>query len=491
MKTDRFTIKFLPDAVEAKAQKGETVLAAAIDAGIYINSSCGGDGVCGRCKVIINKGNFKTQPSGRISQEEKKKGYVLACLTTVQGDLEVLVPEESRLDFNRLSAQDADLLRLKGVYSQVEEVDAGKPIIDEKVFVHSPFADKSHLGVAFDIGTTTVTGQLVELKTGKILGTKATYNRQAVFGSDVISRIVYASEQGGLEQLHRAVIDNINEIIRELAGENKIKPDDIMAVMVAGNTTMIYLLLKEDPSRIRKAPYNTVANFPVRRAIEAGITVNPHGLLACIPGVSSYVGADTIAGVIACGIADKEELSLLIDIGTNGEMALGNSEWLVCCAASAGPAFEGSGVGCGMRAAKGAIEDISIDRKGLKLDIKVKTIGNEKPKGICGSGYIDALAEMLKAGIIDKNGKIDKRIASARIRTGLDGMELIVAFKNETAVGKDIVITEADIENLKRSKGAIYSACESLVRKVGVNLSDIKKIYVAGGFGVSLDMEKA
>lgn len=489
MKPEEFTVKFLPDNITVKAKKGETVLAAAINADVHINSACGGDGTCGRCKVIINKGNFKTQPTGRISPEEKKKGYVLACLTAVHGDLEVLIPEESRLDFKQLSDEDARLLRLKGIYSEAEEVEAPRPIIDERIFAHSPLGD--NLGIALDIGTTTVTGQLVDLNTDKILGTKASYNRQAVFGSDVISRIIYADEEGGLEQLHHAVMGNVNEIINDLSREHKIGPDDITAVMAAGNTTMIYLLLKADPSNIRKAPYTTTANFPVRKAVEAGIKINPRGPLACIPGVSSYVGGDIVAGVIACGMADKEELSLLIDIGTNGEIALGNSEWLACCAASAGPAFEGSGVNCGMRAAKGAIEDISIRRDGSHIQITIKTIGKEKPKGICGSGYIDSLAEMLSADIIDKNGKIDRGIKSDLIREGLDGLELVIAAKNETAIGRDIVITEADIENLKRSKGAIYSACATLVRKVGVALSDIKKIYVAGGFGVSLDIEKA
>ncbi|MCM8781577.1 MAG: 2Fe-2S iron-sulfur cluster-binding protein [Candidatus Omnitrophica bacterium] len=289
---DHFIIQFLPDNIAVKAKKGETILACAVHAGVYINSSCGGDGVCGRCKVIVRKGNFKTQPTGRITHEEKKQGYVLACLTTIQDNLEVLVPPESRLDLEKVSEEEAKFLRLKGIYSEVQDVEAGGPIIDESIFVHSPLATKiflkippptlddkisdlerlyreirrkrdisimqtglanikrlgnllreskwqitvtlgkrnetteivliepgdtsnNNFGIAFDIGTTTVTGQLVDLNTKKIIGTKSTYNRQAVFGSDVISRIIYASEEDGLDRLHHAVIDNINEIIKE------------------------------------------------------------------------------------------------------------------------------------------------------------------------------------------------------------------------------------------------------------------------------------
>lgn len=558
---ENFKIKFLPDNKEIKVKRGETILACALDAGIYINSSCGGDGVCGRCKVIVKSGDFSAQPTGRIAPEEKRQGYTLACLATVEGDLEVFIPPESRLDLEKMSEEEEKALRLKGMYSEAQDVEAGSPIIDEKAFSHSPLASKIFLkvppptlsdsisdlerlyrelrrkseipimqtgltnikrlgailresdwqvtatlgkrnetteivliepgdtsaknfGIAFDIGTTTVTGQLVDLNTKKILGTKATYNKQAAFGSDVITRIIYASEGEGLDRLHHAVIDNMNEIIKGLVGEHNLTLNDVTAVMVAGNTTMIHLLLRVDPTFIRKEPYVPTANFvPVVRAIEAGIKVNPRGLLACIPGVSTYVGGDITAGVIATGISEAGDLTLLIDIGTNGEIALGNKEWLTCCAASAGPAFEGSGVRCGTRAVKGAIEAVTIKKAGKDLDVKAGTIGNAPPVGICGSGYIALIAEMLKSGIINKDGKINKDIKSGRIKEGEDGLEFIVA--------DNIVITEADIENLKRSKAAIYSAAAILVKKLGLDFSDIKKIYIAGGFGTSIDIEKA
>ncbi len=334
-----------------------------------------------------------------------------------------------------------------------------------------------------------MSAQLVNLNTKEVLGTKATHNKQVTFGDDVISRIIYAAEQGGLEKLHHAVIDNVNALIQALVKEHKLNLSDVNAVKCAGNTTMVHLLLKVDPTFIRKDPYIPTANsVPVIRAIEAGIKINPRGLLACVPGISTYVGGDITAGVLASGINRTKKLSLLIDIGTNGEIVLGNKEWLVSCAASAGPAFEGSGVTCGMRATKGAIQRVKIKDADK---VKLTTIANTKPKGICGSGYIDCLAELLRCGIIDRKGKFVEKISSSRIRKGNEGREFVLAFKKETETDADIVITETDIENLKRSKGAIYSASATLLKKLNLNFKDIKQFYIAGGFGTYLDIDKA
>ncbi|MDD5253414.1 MAG: ASKHA domain-containing protein, partial [Candidatus Omnitrophica bacterium] len=255
-----------------------------------------------------------------------------------------------------------------------------------------------------------------------------------------------------------------------------------------GNTTMIHLLLSVDPGHIRKEPYVPTANFlPVLRAAEAGININPRGLLSCVPGVSSYVGGDTTAGVLSSGIYQNDKLCILIDIGTNGEIVLGNKDFLVACAASAGPAFEGSGITSGMRASNGAIQKVSINK--ADFEVGYSTIGDKKPKGICGSGYIDLLSSMLEAGIIDKGGKI--KTEGKRIRQTATGKEFIVCFKHESDSLSDIVITEADIENLKRSKAAIFSATAILVKHLGLSFSEIHKIFIAGGFGTYLDIERA
>jgi uncharacterized 2Fe-2S/4Fe-4S cluster protein (DUF4445 family) len=329
----------------------------------------------------------------------------------------------------------------------------------------------------------------VDLNSKKVLGTKATYNKQATFGSDIITRIIYAQEADGLEKLHHAVIDGMNQMVQELIQEHNIDLNDVNCILCAGNTTMIHLLLRVDPEYIRKDPYVPTANFvPTIRAAEAGIRINPRGLLSCVPGVSGYVGGDVTAGVLSCGLDEKEDLSVLIDIGTNGEIVLGNKEFLVSCSASAGPAFEGSGVACGMRSAKGAIQRVKISPKDLKVDYQ--TIGEAKPRGICGSGYIDLIAEMLSCGLIDKSGKI-KALKNKRLRTGEYGQEFVVAFKEEAEATSDIVITETDIENIKRAKAAIYSATAILLEHMNLEIAKIKKFFIAGGFGTYIDVGNA
>ncbi|MFA5350795.1 MAG: ASKHA domain-containing protein, partial [Candidatus Omnitrophota bacterium] len=358
----------------------------------------------------------------------------------------------------------------------------------EIVLVESGDTTNKNFGLCFDIGTTTISGQLVDLNSKKILGTKATYNQQATFGNDVITRIVYAGQSDGLEKLHEAVCSTMNQMILELIQENNVDLNDVNCIVCSGNTTMIHLLLSVDPAHIRKEPYVPTANFlPVLRAAEAGININPRGLLSCVPGVSSYVGGDITAGVLSSGIYQKDELCMLIDIGTNGEIVLGSKDFLVACAASAGPAFEGSGVTSGMRASSGAIQKIDIGK--TDFTVKYSTIGNKKPRGICGSGYIDLLSSMLEAGIIDKGGKI--KATGKRIRQTDTGREFVVCFKEEADSLLDIVINEADIENLKRSKAAIYSASAILVKHMGLSFPEISKIFIAGGFGTCLDIEKA
>jgi uncharacterized 2Fe-2S/4Fe-4S cluster protein (DUF4445 family) len=289
-------------------------------------------------------------------------------------------------------------------------------------------------------------------------------------------------------------VDTVNELIAALVAEHGISLNEVTAVTCAGNMTMTHLLLRVDPFFIRREPYVPIANFiPVIRAAEAGIKINPRGLLACLPGVASYVGGDITAGVLASGLDEGEGLYMLIDIGTNGEIVLGNREWLVCCAASAGPAFEGSGVHSGVRAMYGAIQKVQIDPS--TYQVRSSTIGESRPIGICGSGYVDALAAMFKAGIIDRSGKIRTTLPSSfkkmRIKA-MDGeMAFALATAEESATGKDVLITEVDITNLIRSKGAIYTASKVLVDRMGMKLTDLDKFYIGGGFGNYLNIEKA
>ncbi|MCX5697487.1 MAG: ASKHA domain-containing protein [Candidatus Omnitrophica bacterium] len=561
---EKIKVTFYPENKTVVVAKDATILTAAISAGIYINSSCGGDGVCGRCKVIVKKGRVLTQLSGHINAEEKKQNIYLACVSEAQSDLEVEIPQQSRLNLEGLTQEEVSR-RLKKDYTEpedVERIDTGRkpgfkrrpftrkfylelpaPTLEDKLsdldrlerklntqsglaVSHTSLSSIKNLGellrssdwkvtvtvgkknntaeiiliepgdtsgrnfgFVFDIGTTTVSGQLVDLTSGKILGTKATYNKQAAFGSDVITRIVYAKNGEGLQELYQAVADDMNEMIKSLVTEHHVDLNEVTCATCAGNTTMIHLLLRVDPTYIRREPYVPTLNFvPVLRASEVELRINPRGLLTCLPGVASYVGGDVTAGVISSGLDRQDELSVLIDIGTNGEIVIGNKEFLISCAASAGPAFEGSGVSNGMRASSGAIQRVSISAGSLESSYAV--IGNTKPLGICGSGYIDLISEMLKAGILDKDGKV-KELKNDLIRKNDNVREFIVVPKDKSGTGGPIVINEADIENLKRAKAAIYSALSILVKHMGFGFNDIKKIFIAGGFGTYLDMEKA
>jgi uncharacterized 2Fe-2S/4Fe-4S cluster protein (DUF4445 family) len=261
-------------------------------------------------------------------------------------------------------------------------------------------------------------------------------------------------------------------------------------LVIAGNTTMTQLLLGLDPKYIREDPYVPTANFiPPVRAVHFGIDMGDHVHIYTFPMVASYVGGDIVAGILGSGIFQRETLTLYMDIGTNGEIVLGNKDWLASDSCSAGPAFEGAGVKFGMRATRGAIEEVSINHR--TYDPMIVTIGRTKPIGICGSGLIDAVAELLETGVIDPNGKFRTDLPTDRIRKGSDGCEYVLAWKEETGINEDIVLTEIDTENLIRTKAAIYAGCKVLLESVGLGFKDLEQVIIAGGFGRHLDLEKA
>lgn len=336
-----------------------------------------------------------------------------------------------------------------------------------------------HFGLAVDLGTTTVVGYLVDLNSGKILGSAADYNGQISYGEDILTRIYKASVPEGGKQLKNAVVNTLNNIIYRLVREFKIKDLEISAVTVGANTTMVHLLLGLDPSRICMEPYIPVVNLPgCVSSSEVGLAVNPKAPLYCLPGVGSYVGGDVIGGILASGMHRKPELALFIDIGTNGEMVLGNSEWLVACAGAAGPALEGAVAHDGMRAEPGAVYQVRIDAETGKA--VYRTIGGQQAVGICGSGLVDCLAELFLAGIIDRSGKFRE-----------NKKEFIVVPASESATGKDITFTQTDIDNIIRTKSAVNTALEVLLEGVGCQLADMETFYAAGAFGQYLDPESA
>ncbi|MDI6640851.1 MAG: ASKHA domain-containing protein [Elusimicrobiota bacterium] len=569
MKIHKITI--LPENVKFEIEENTNLLDAIRKNSIPIKSVCGGEGICGSCKVIIksaDKNSYTTKPSQFISNEETSQGYVLACQTTITGDLQIEIPEESRIeeiqsveilpiaafqqnkfsyeplgmklhlklpppadtdntsDFERLQRQiDNEFKKIVGTLSGIiikanlkilqylpkllrkSDFDVTVSIVEQKDNLDKPTFEivkiepydtsQNAYGIALDIGTTTVVAYLLNLASRDVLSAKATYNRQMSFGEDIISRIIYTEEENGagLRKLNQLICNTINDLIDSLVREAKISPDDILCVQVAGNTTMIHLFLGLPPENIRKEPYvPVVSNPPVVYASELGIKIHPRGSISCMPAIASYVGGDIVAGVLACGMENSQTTTLLIDLGTNGEIVLGNKDWLICAACSAGPAFEGVGIKCGIRAVSGAIQKIHIDVKDNSAEIKYTTIDNKKPRGICGSGLIDIPAELLLKKVIDRSGKFvkDSPLCEKRLRKNIDNeYEFVIVEKDKTSTGKDIVITEGDIANLIRSKGAVFMGIQVLLQEVGLKFENINQIYIAGGFGTFLDIEKA
>jgi uncharacterized 2Fe-2S/4Fe-4S cluster protein (DUF4445 family) len=342
------------------------------------------------------------------------------------------------------------------------------------------------LGLAVDLGTTTVVAELVEIVTGNVLASRLAYNAQRQFGADVTSRMMYAEKPGGLAGLRQAVLSTLNELIGSLCAETERAADGIAAVVTAGNTVMMHLLLGFDPSSIRRDPYVPAINaFPVFSAVEVGLNVHPGAPLYLIPAASGYIGGDVTAGVLATGIADREELTILVDIGTNGESVLGNHDFLLACSGSAGSAFEGCGLEWGMAAQPGAIDHVWMENGRLSY----RTVAGEPPRGICGSGLIEALGAFLQADMINRNGKVN--LSAPCTRREETHPEVVLAPAGETAVGRDIALRQADIENLIRDKAALFAGSRILLANAELSFADVAEILIAGNFGQSLAVEQA
>ena len=349
---------------------------------------------------------------------------------------------------------------------------------------------KRNYGLAVDIGTTTVYGQLIDKNTGTILAEGGEYNRQISYGEDVISRMIYAEKRGGLAQMHKLVTESINGIITHLLKKQRVDRDEISSITMAGNTAMTHLLLQLEPHNIRRAPYVPVSNFyPPIRATDIGLELADHAIALLYPAVSSYVGGDIVAGVMGSGMYRTEKITLFIDIGTNAEIVIGNRDWLASAACSAGPAFEGGGILHGMRAAAGAIEDFAIDPQ--TLEPMNMTIDNQPPRGICGSGLLIMIGELFEVGVLDQRGRFLRNLEQPRLRQGRSGWEYVVVWAEESGIEHDIVLTEVDIDNFIRAKGAIYAGIQTLLAEVGLTAGDLEQVILAGGFGSYIDLDSA
>jgi len=340
--------------------------------------------------------------------------------------------------------------------------------------------------LAIDLGTTTVVAELIDAGTGKVLASRLAYNAQKEFGVDVTTRMMYAEKPGGLSELRQVILTTLNEHVAALCTETNSQPDNIAAVVIAGNTIMFHLLLGLDPSSIRRDPYVPATTvFPILSALEVGLDVNPGALLYLFPAASGYVGGDVTAGLLGTHIPEEEPLSILIDIGTNGETVLGNNGFLLACSGSAGSAFEGCGLEWGMAAQPGAIDRVRYDDNLLIYH----TVGDQPARGICGSGLIEALGAFLQSGLINRSGRVNLELPGAQNITGHPEIMLVPAA--DTAGGKEITLRQGDIENLIRDKAALYAGSRILLANTGMTFDDVERIYIAGNFGQSLEIEQA
>ncbi|MBT9171702.1 MAG: hypothetical protein DDT21_00070 [Syntrophomonadaceae bacterium] len=549
--TRKVAVFFSPDGRVAHVKRNTSLWEAAAQAGLGLKGTCGGAGTCKRCQVLVRDGPALEKGTGLPSGA----GLVLACQTLAAGSVTVDIPQDSRLAEHKvllggedvLTESDADLGRIYRLqplcrkvrltlaaptpegnmsdWSRLQAALRGETGCDtfrislpdlrrlaetlrsgnwqvtatlveaagcaDIVRLEPGHSAGPALGLAIDVGTTTVVVHLVDLETGLVLGKKGTYNKQARFGDDVITRIVYATEQeNGLSQLQETVISVVNQLVTGLLAENGRHRRDVHLAVVAGNTTMIHLFLALPPAYIRLEPYIPLAGSPPPvRAAELGLAANPHAVILCLPAVASYVGGDIVAGALLSGIAQEQEVTLFIDIGTNGEMLLGNRDWLVAVACSAGPAFEGGGITFGMRAMQGAVERVAITPE--SYEVTVETIGGVRPLGLCGSGLIDCLAKLCAAGIINRAGQLQMDFATPRLRRGDDGPEFVLVWQEEAGGGKDIVLTGNDIKNLLRAKAAVYAGIRCLLKAAELEMEAVWKVLIAGGFGSHLNIRDA
>ena len=552
MKPKKCKVCFEPSGLKTEVPAGTILLEAAHKAGVYLSSICGGDGYCGKCKVIIDQGQFQCRPTTLLTPDETRENIVLACQTKILSDITITVPKIHTLETSQI-LMDSDAHRFSELAGDIREgvfefdplvrkleVNMSPPTVHDHTADHERLyvaireqidapimqtgfrilqglskvlqqtdykvavtvgrrggttelievepitRSKTNFAVAVDLGTTTVVAHLIDLINVKTIDTEATYNSQINFGEDYIRRIIYAEENNAFDEMQDRIVQDVNDLIVTMASRQKVDLHDITGVICAGNTAMVHFLLNLDPTRIRREPYVASAGFvPPIRAAEVGIQINKRGLLYCLPSVAAYVGSDIVAGVLTTRIYTKKEISLFVDIGTNGEVVLGNREWLVCASSSAGPAFEGTGVKHGMRAGAGAIEKLDITPDG---SIKFKTIGDKHPAGICGSGLLDTIAELFTNGLIDRTGRFTA-YEDPRFTEGNDGPQFqLVPPANKH---QEIVITQADIDNLVRSKAGVFAAIRVLMNSTQTKVEDIDAIYIAGGFGNFMNVRQA
>jgi uncharacterized 2Fe-2S/4Fe-4S cluster protein (DUF4445 family) len=546
-------VVFHPSGRRTRIEPGRSVLDAAREAGESIESICGGKQTCGKCKVQVSGpvSPFSPQEAKFVTEKEKKDGYRLACATQIYGNVQAYLPEESRMtapliqkgfrqischlnpavkrysialtpptlqdprgDFDRLQKTLTDEFGLRDLTIEPMLLSSLPKILrtnhwkvnvfvwmDQKVLDIRSAQNGEFYGLAIDIGTTTVALYLCNLEDGAIAAMDAMVNPQLKYGEDVMSRIAYAmtNPHTGLRDMQKVILDGLNGLVQAVCVAAKVPPEAILEATVVGNTAMHHIFLGIDPQNLGLAPFSPVIqsslNVPAR---ELGLKIHSAGNVHVLPIEAGFVGADNVGVLLAERPYAQDEMTLIIDVGTNGELILGNRQRLLSSSCATGPAFEGGHLQWGMRAAIGAIEKVRVDPD--TFEVRFKTIGLEKwsdacapgkiqARGICGSGIIDAVAEMVGAGILEKSGRFHPDLQNPLLRKTTKGYAFIIARAAETSMARDLVISAADVRALQLAKGAIYAGAKVMMNMLGAETVD--RVILAGGFGSYIDSERA
>ena len=553
-------ITFLPDKKNIHVNKETTILEALESVGINIDTPCGGKGICGKCKVLVVEGITTASSIEKkfLSEEEMGKGFRLACQTKLFKDAIIEIPLEIKLDFEKVYSTNlkGDINHIKNNFaidSNLKKVflDLRKPSLDDQrsdwqrikdrlslsevenisnlkisietlrkmpnlirkanfkvtvtilnneiIDIENGETTNNSYGIAFDIGTTTVAGYLIDLRTGVELSAVAKTNPQIIYGEDVISRIEFIQRQkNGLEKLQNEVINTLNKIIRETTKKAKIDKKNIYKTVIVGNTCMHHLFLGLNPINLAPSPYIPVISESLSLKVKdvPGLSLNPTANICMLPNISAFVGADISAGILSTFMWREDKTVIFVDLGTNGEIVLSVRGKLWACSTAAGPAFEGARISSGMRAAEGAIDRVKMNHKSFAYNV----IKDGKVRGICGSGLIDLIAEMLRLGLINKSGRLTDREECnpelggeirRRIVKGQKGNKFLLVEGKGTENGDPVFLTQKDIREVQLAKAAIFAGIKILLKEVNISPEDIQEILLAGAFGNFIDNESA
>jgi uncharacterized 2Fe-2S/4Fe-4S cluster protein (DUF4445 family) len=541
----RVRLVFSPTGRRITVKQGTNVLNAAIEAGVTMRTECGGNGICGKCKIIVKeKGALNALTDAekkRLTLQQLKSGYRLACQTTPKQNVEVVIPKESRVgelrvlayglerqtalnplvrkfhvklrrpsladvtpDLERLLAALKDVSKacdlsidyatLRRLPDVLREADwnVTATLWDNKKVISLEPGDTTNVlfGFAVDVGTSKIVGHLVDLNNGRIVATHYVENPQLTYGADIITRIAFAIEsEANLQTLQNAVVEGINRVLASACAEAKVEQSHVYEAVLVGNTAMHHLCLGIQPRHTALSPYvPALKGMTYLRAEELGVRMNPTGIVGFLPIIAGFVGADAVADVLATSFHRLKRTSLLMDIGTNTELFVGDSRDILSCSCASGPAFEGARIKHGMRAEVGAIESVCIRPD---FGVEFRTIGNVEPVGLCGSAMIDAVAEMFKRGVVDFRGRFNVSVRTDRLRKSGNQTEFVVARACETATKKDIVVTQKDVGEIQLAKAAVYAGCSVLMDTKNVDREKLDRIFIAGAFGRYINPENA